>query len=201
MMPRTKQRTPELRAKLLESAVDVLGREGTAGFTTRSIAHAADTSPPAVYELFGDRSGLIREVFFEGFRLLGSQLAALQEAGDPRADLIAMAATYREFVRRNPELAQVMFSRPFTDFSPGRAEIRKSSSVRDRIVATVRRSVEAGQLIGDEVDIAHAIVALIQGLAAAESSRRLGTSKASVNRRWSLAIDALLDGFAPASCR
>jgi len=29
---------------------------------------------------------------------------------------------------------------------------------------------------------------------AAESSRRLGTSKASIDRRWALAIDALLDG-------
>jgi AcrR family transcriptional regulator len=195
-MPRTKQRTPELRAKLLDSAVDLLAREGSAGFTTRRIARAADTSPPAVYELFGDRRGLIREVFFEGFRLLGAQLAALETTADPRADLIAMTAAYRDFVRRNPELAQVMFSRPFTDFSPGGAEIRKSGSVRERIVAAVRRCIEAGELAGDEVDIAHAIVALTQGLAAAETSRRLGTSKASVDRRWALAVGALLDGFA-----
>jgi AcrR family transcriptional regulator len=195
-MPRTKQRTPELRTKLLDSAVDLLAREGSAGFTTRRVARAADTSPPAVYELFGDRGGLIRAVFFEGFRLLGTRLAALEETDDPRADLVAMTAAYRDFVRRNPELAQVMFSRPFTDFSPAGAEIRKSGSVRERIVAAVRRCIDAGLLAGDEVDIAHAIVALTQGLAAAESARRLGTSKASVDRRWAVAIDALLDGFA-----
>jgi AcrR family transcriptional regulator len=194
-MPRTKQRTPELRAKLLDSAVEVLGREGSAGFTTRRVARAADTSPPAVYELFGDRGGLIREVFFEGFRRLGARLATLEETADPRADLVAMTGAYRDFVRRNPELAQVMFSRPFTDFSPGGAEIRKSGSVRERIVAAVRRCIDAGELQGDEVDVAHAVVALTQGLAAAETSRRLGTSKASVDRRWALAIDALLDGF------
>jgi AcrR family transcriptional regulator len=194
-MPRTKQRTPELRAKLLDSAVDLIAREGSAGFTTRRVASAADTSAPAVYELFGDRRGLIREVFFEGFRQLGAQLAALETTADPRADLIAMTGAYRDFVRRNPELAQVMFSRPFTDFSPGGAEIRKSGSVRERIVAAVRRCIEAGLLAGDEVDIAHAIVALTQGLAAAESARRLGTSKASIDRRWALAIGALLDGF------
>jgi AcrR family transcriptional regulator len=195
-MPRTKQRTPEMRARLLDSAVAVLGREGSAGFTTRSIARAAETSPPAVYELFGDRSGLIRAVFFEGFRRLGTQLAALEESDDPRTDLVAMTAAYREFVRRNPELAQVMFSRPFTDFSPGGAELRKSGSVRERIVAAVRRCIEAGQLAGDEVDIAQAIVALTQGLAAAESARRLGSSKAAADRRWALAIGALLDGLA-----
>jgi AcrR family transcriptional regulator len=195
-MPRTKQRTPELRAKLLDSAVELLAREGSAGFTTRRVARAADTSAPAVYELFGDRRGLIREVFFEGFRQLGTELAALEQTDDPRADLVAMTATYRAFVRRNPELSQVMFSRPFTDFSPGGAEIRKSGSVRERIVTAVRRAIAAGQLAGDEVDIAHAVVALTQGLAAAESARRLGTSKASIDRRWAVALDALLDGFA-----
>jgi AcrR family transcriptional regulator len=195
-MPRTKQRTPELRAKLLDSAVELLAREGSAGFTTRRVARGAATSPPAVYELFGDRRGLIRAVFFEGFRQLGAELAALEQTDDPRADLVAMAAAYRAFVRRNPELAGVMFSRPFTDFSPGGAELRKSGSVRERIVAAVRRAVAAGQLAGDEVDVAHAVVALTQGLAAAETSRRLGTSKSSVDRRWALAIDALLDGFA-----
>ncbi len=195
-MPRTKQRTPELRARLLDSAVEVLGREGTAGFTTRRVARAADTSPPAVYELFGDRGGLIRAVFFEGFRQLGARLAALEHTDDPRADLVAMTAAYRDFVRRNPELAGVMFSRPFTDFSPAGAEIRKSGSVRERIVAAVRRCTDAGLLAGDEVDIAHAVVALTQGLAGAETARRLGSSKASIDRRWALAIDALLDGFA-----
>jgi AcrR family transcriptional regulator len=173
-MPRTKQRTPEMRARLLDSAVDVLGDAGSAGFTTRRVARAADTSPPAVYELFGDRAGLIRAVFFEGFRRLGKQLAALAESDNPRADLVAMTDAYRGFVRRNPELAQVMFSRPFTDFSPAGAEIRKSGSVRERIVAAVRRCLEAGVLAGDEVDIAHAVVALTQGLAAAETARRLG---------------------------
>jgi AcrR family transcriptional regulator len=196
-VPRTKQRTPELRALLLEAAVELLGREGSPGFTTREVARAAGTSPPAVYELFGDRAGLIREVFFEGFRLLAAELAALERTDDPLADLHAMADVYRDFWRRNPELAGVMFSRPFTDFSPGATERRKTASVREQIVTAVRRCIEAGRLAGDEVDIAHALVALVQGLAAAETSRRLGTSKASVERRRKAALTALLTGFAP----
>jgi AcrR family transcriptional regulator len=196
-MPRTKQRTPEMRARLLDAAVEVLASEGSPGFTTRRIAEAADTSAPAVFELFGDRAGLIREVFFEGFRLLAAELAALEPTDDPIADLHAMADAYRDFWRDNPELAQVMFSRPFTDFSPGAAERRKSGSVREQIVAAVARCTAAGRLEGDEVDIAHALVALVQGLAAAETSRRLGTSRASIERRRTTAINALLAGFSP----
>jgi AcrR family transcriptional regulator len=194
-MPRPKQRTPELRDRVLSVAVALLARDGVSGFTTRSVAHAAETSTPAVYELFGDKGGLVREVFFEGFRLLRARLETTADSGEPRTDLVALLALYRGFIRENEVLSEVMFSRPFTDFEPGESELEASSSVRTFIVEHVRRCIDAGLLHGDETDIAHVLVALTQGLAAAENARRLGSSQASIDRRWALAIDALLDGL------
>jgi AcrR family transcriptional regulator len=194
-MPRTKQRTPELRDRVLAEAVDLLGEEGAAGLTARSLAARAATSAPAVYELFGDKSGVIRELYFEGFRQLGAELAAVAESADPVADLWSLAAAYRRFIRAHRELAEVMFSRPFTDFSPGPDELAATSSVRILIVDRVRRCIKAGRLRGDETDVAHVLVALIQGMAFAEAAGRLGTSTESVERRWRLALGAVLDGF------
>jgi hypothetical protein len=90
-----------------------------------------------------------------------------------------------------------MFSRPFTDFEPGESELQASSSVRVFIVERVRRCIDAGVLLGEETDVAHVLVALTQGLAAAENARRLGGSDESVDRRWRLAVDAVLDGLDP----
>jgi AcrR family transcriptional regulator len=194
-VPRPKQRTPELRAHVLAVAVDVLGREGAAGFTARGVATRARTSTPAIYELFGGKGGLLREVFFEGFRLLHRHLDAAPRTDDPRADLVTLLRRYREFVRANPVLTEVMFSRPFTDFEPGPAERKASGSVRTFIVARVRRCTEAGVLHGNDTDIAHVLVSLAQGMAAAENARRLGTSRESVDRRWDLAIAAVLSGL------
>jgi AcrR family transcriptional regulator len=196
-VPRAKQRTPELRDHVLRVAVGMLAAEGVTGFTTRKVAEQAATSTPAVYELFGDKAGLLRAVFFEGFRLLRDGFGQLAESGDPRADLIRVAGACRAFVRGNPVLAEVMFSRPFADFDPGPAELRAGSAVREFIVARVRRCTEAGILRGDSTDIAHALVALTQGLAAQETAGWLGTSRASVDRRWDLAVSALLDGLGP----
>jgi hypothetical protein len=139
----------------------------------------------------------VREVFFEGFRLLRSRLEDLTDTEDPEADLLRLFGIYRDFMRTNPVLAEVMFSRPFTDFEPGESEAIASGSVRTFIVEHVRRCTERGALKGDETDIAHVLVALAQGLAAAENARRLGTSKTSVDRRWTLAFSAVLAGFAP----
>jgi AcrR family transcriptional regulator len=181
---------------VLAAALELLAREGVRGFTTRRLAHAADTSTPAVYELFGDKAGLVRELFFAGFRLLRARLDELEETDDPRAGLLAMAESYRGFIRENPVLAEVMFSRPFSDFEPSADERRAGASVRLFVLERVRRGTAAGLLHGDETDIAHALVALVQGLALAENARRLGRSRASVDRRWALALGGLLDGLA-----
>lgn len=197
-MPRAKQRTPALRDRVLDTAVATLADGGVAGFTTRRIAQGAATSLPAVYELFGDKAGLVREVFFEGFRQLRRRFDALVASDDPLADLEGVVDALRGFVGEKPFLAEVMFSRPFADFGPGPEDLLATGSVRQFIVGQVRRCVDAGLLAGDETDIAHVLVALAQGLAAQETAGWLGTSSASVDRRWALALRAVLDGLAPA---
>jgi hypothetical protein len=105
--------------------------------------------------------------------------------------------SFRLFVRDNPVLAELMFSRPFADFDPGPAERRAGDEVRQFIVGTVRRCVTAGVMAGDEADIAHVIVAMAQGLARQETAGWLGSTQASMDRRWDLAMTAVLDGLRP----
>jgi AcrR family transcriptional regulator len=193
-VPRAKQRTPELRDRVLRVAVALLAREGAAQLTTRKVAERAETSTPAVYELFGDKAGLVREIFFEGFRMLRRAFDGITETDDPRADLAHVMHAFRAFIRENPVLAELMFLRRFTDFDPGPSEREAGRAVREFIVGHVQRCIDAGLFSGDATDIAHALVALTQGLAANEVAGWLGTSKASVDRRWQLAIDAMLDG-------
>ena len=175
----------------------LLAREGVAGFTARCVAREADTSTPAVYELFGDKGGLLRAVYFDGFRQLRDRLDNLEESDDPAADLFQFVETYRSFVRENRVLSEVMFSRPFTDFDPVPSELEASGSVREFIVELVRRCIAAGVLGNDETDVAHVLVALVQGLAAAEGARRLGTTSESIDRRWVLGVHALVEGLSP----
>ena len=194
-MPRPKQRTPELRDRVLQVAISALNEDGLSGFTTRQVAEQAGTSVPAVYELFGDKAGLLRAVFFEGFRMLARQLLAVPETDDAVADVEQLIPVFRRFCLDYPALARVMFSRPFQDFDPGPEELA-SPSVREVFVGRIKRCTDAGLLTGDPLDIAHVLLALAQGLAVQEGGRWLGKSKASVNRRWEVAVTGLLRGFA-----
>jgi AcrR family transcriptional regulator len=194
-MPRVKQRTPELRDRVLEVAVAVLSEHGVSGFTTRRVAERAHTSVPAVYELFTDKAGLVRAVYFEGFRRLGRALADVSETADPVDDLERVIPVFRRFCLDYPALARVMFSRPFQDFDPDAAEHAAGPSVREVLIGKVRRCVDAGVIAGDPTDIAHVLLALAQGLAVQEGGRWLGTSTASVDRRWDVGVRGLLRGF------
>ena len=196
-MPRAKKRTPALRDHLLRVALETLRDDGVSGFTTRKVAERASTSIPAVYELFGDRAGLVRQMFFEGFRTLAGRFAEVTDSDDPRSDLLGVFALFRTFVHANPALAEVMFSRPFADFDPGPDDLQAGTTVREFIVRHVRRCVDAGQTVGDATDIAHVLLAVAQGLASQESAGWLGTSRASINRRWSLAFRGVLRGLEP----
>jgi AcrR family transcriptional regulator len=194
-VPRLKQRTNDLRERGLATALAVLAEDGVTGLTTRAVAHRAGASVPAIYEVFGDKAGLIREVFIEGFRLLGADLAALPANEDPLDALRELAVRFRRFVVRNPVLAEVMFSRPFADFDPTADEVKPAVTVRRIFVRHVRTAVDAGLLTGDPTDIALVFFTLVDGMAAAENARRLGSSKQSVDRRWRLAVTALLRGL------
>jgi AcrR family transcriptional regulator len=196
-LPRPKQRTPELRDRVVRTAVALLAADGVAGFTTRRVAESAETSIPAVYELFGDRAGLVREVYLAGFRQLRTRLEALALTADVRTDLTVAVVSLRAFVRDNPALADVMFTRPFADYSPGADEMRATAPVRELFVGRVRRCIDVGVLVGNQNDIAHVLLALALGLAAQETAGWLGSSTASRDRRWAVAFQATLAGFAP----
>src|SRR5262249_12514503 len=152
-----------LRRRVLYAAVATLLRRGAAGFTTREVAREAKTSVPAVYELFGDKNGLERAVFFEGFRRLGGHLNAIDETRDARADLVATLMGLRSFIIGQPELAKLMFAHRFADFDPGPTEVQAGTGVRRVFVERVQRV-----LPGDATDAAHVLIALTQGLAATE---------------------------------
>jgi len=194
-MPRAKKRTADLRDHVLAVAVDVVCAHGVSGLTTRRVAEQAGTSVPAIYELFTDKAGLVRQVYLEGFRRLGRAMVTVEETGEPVTDLQALIPVFRQFCLRYPALARVMFSRPFEDLGPGPTGLTQAPTVRDVLLSKVRRCVDAGQLCGRPDDIAHALLALAQGLAVQEAGGWLGTTAESVDRRWSVGVASLLRGF------
>lgn len=185
-----------LREEVLDAAVALLEADRTA-VTARAVATAAGTSTAAVYELFGDKGGLLRAVFYESFRRLHDDLAALPAGDDPRRDLVALLAAVRRFALAHPMMFELMFARPFAELDPDPADSEAAAGIMRIVLAAVGRAQRAQLLGGDRRDVAHVLVAVNRGLVATELAGLAGSTRANVERRWRLGIDAVLDGLAP----
>ncbi|MBO0729810.1 MAG: TetR/AcrR family transcriptional regulator [Acidimicrobiaceae bacterium] len=194
-MPPRKLRTSDLRDELLQCAVMVLEQEGPVAVRARRVASAAGTSTGALYELFGDKTGLVRGIFYEGFRMLAARLHEVPNTSDARANVVALLEGSRAFALEHPMLFEVMYARPFGEFDPTPDDLRVGRAVYDLVVREVRRWLAQARSGADAVDAAHALVALNRGLVATELAGLLGRSVASRERRWQLAIAAQLDGL------
>lgn len=120
------------RARLLDVALEVFGREGFAGATTRRISEEAGASLPTLNYYFGDKEGLYRacaEAIAERYRTAMGEAAvrsveALQAPMDPsaaRAELKRLFADLARFLMTDDggRMRALFVQREMTD--PGAA--------------------------------------------------------------------------------
>jgi len=194
-MARPRTHDHELRARLLEEGGRILAVEGPGALTTRRLAEASGTSTSAVYTLFGDKAGLVRAMFSEGFRRLAAWFAEVPRTDDPKADLLALALAYRANALANPNLYDLMFGCPFPDTRPTPEEERESIRTFLTLVEMVERAQQAGGIGGgDPYDVAVALFALVHGLASLELKGWLGAGQEAATR-WDGALQATVDGL------
>jgi len=185
----------KLRLRLLDEGGRLLAAEGPAGLTVRRLAERAGTSPSAVYSLFGDKGGLIEEMFHEGFRRFASRIAEIHPTDDPLANLQAFGGAYRDNARANPHLYDLMFGHLFPQFDPAERIQAFAMATFQALVDTVQRSLDAGLLGGGEaVEIASILFAQAHGLASLELAGWLGPPERA-DRVWRNSLGLTLDGL------
>ena len=105
---RTKQRE-ELRAQILESAREIVSREGYRALTMRRIAEAIEYSPAAIYQYFENRDAIAAALMDQGFEELAEVLEPLASIADPAQRLEAAGRAYVAFGLDRPETYRLMF--------------------------------------------------------------------------------------------
>jgi len=93
------------RSAILDSALDMLAREGEAGFSVRKLAADFGVDPMTVLHHFHSREELLRAI---ADRALATVTLPLP-SGDWRRDLLAVANAYRDLARRYPKLFHLHF--------------------------------------------------------------------------------------------
>lgn len=153
----------DLRATLLEAAVDVIRERGVSGLSLRECARRAGVSHAAPYRHFAGKEALLMAVAGEGFRMLVTAgRESMVELTDPGERLDAYGVAYVQFAIDNPERHRLMFAAAL-DSTLATEEDLKSSVEAFELLETA-----TGETLGPGEDVAGAAFAfwsLVHGMA------------------------------------
>ncbi len=219
-MGRPRLRTETLRQRFVDEAILLIETEGIEAITTRGIAERSESSLAALNELFGGKAGLVSAAALHGFSLLATAIDvdidagtvdALvsgpaggpggERAGGAMTAVAGLCRAHREFSRANPRLLALMYSRPFAEFGPDDQDRVVAAAIRRRFTAAVATAVGEPANSRTVNDSAIGLVALLEGLTRQERAGTLGSTVASMDRRWTAALDTYLSGMLAANGR
>jgi len=191
-----------LRAKLLETAIDIIREEGVEAVTLRALAARIGVSHAAPYRHFASKRALLAAIATEGFRLmLDSQREWLDQSGaDPLSQVRATGIAYIDFAQKFPEHFRIMFGRevgPRNKFPELQAA---STPTFMAVVEGVRECQAAGIMRTDSAtNIAMMLWAAVHGLTILAMDKqiplRLGDDREMVRSVGRVMTDAITEGF------
>src|SRR5215467_13631488 len=143
-MGRPREHGATERAALLEAAAGILGAEGAAAVTVRRVADQVGTTTRAVYSVFGDKDGMLRELNHIAAETMRRHHEAVPVAEDPVTEFPALALAYRDAVLEQPNLYEMWIasiSTPGPPPYPPDSDAALTYRSHERVLDTVIRCV------------------------------------------------------------
>jgi AcrR family transcriptional regulator len=177
----------DLRAALLDAAMEVLEQDGATALSLRAVARRAGVSPAAPYRHYADREALVSAVAAVGYLDLAERLGAAHPAPSTAEQLADVAVAYVRFAIERPALFRIMFSEPCDRDND------------ERVAATAAVTLYLREIVArafpdsDPEALAPAIWALVHGLAFLHLDGKLDAADpAAVDAHVSDAVAAVL---------
>jgi AcrR family transcriptional regulator len=183
---------------LLRAANELLATEGPAALTVRRISTAAHVSTMSLYDRFGDKNGVVDELFIAGFEELSKAVSrASQKANSPLEALAAGLKAYRRWALANRTHCSVMFGGVFGDYEPSPLAQVIALHAFEILIDGVQKAMDAGVLLRqDPLAVAGSLWASTHGHVVLELAG-VGEGVGLTAQHFDVTLTTLLRGFAP----
>jgi AcrR family transcriptional regulator len=156
------------RREILAAASALLYEGGPEGLTIRRLALRCGYTAPAIYQIFGDKAGLLDAILREAIANLTERLATLPEQPDPIALMRVQFKEIVRFGREHPTHFRLMEALTPDQVLP----IPNATETRQRLDKQVEDFARTGMIGRIDAETFHqAIWALLHGLIALPASR------------------------------
>jgi AcrR family transcriptional regulator len=107
---RKEKEREEMRNLILSTAKKLFVEKGYEQTSVRNIASEISYSHGTIYLYFKDKDAIFQEISKQGFNVLTEKVKALTALDNPIVRLVAMGRAYIDFVRKNPDIYELMFT-------------------------------------------------------------------------------------------
>jgi AcrR family transcriptional regulator len=186
----------DFRERLCAAAEHLFAEHGPEAVTMRQLAAELGVSPMTPYRYFKDKDDILAAVRAAGFgRFAKAMEAAFHGEADPVKRSEAVGRAYARFALEQPDAYRLMFDLSQPNEADYPELVAASTRARDMLIGQAKGMVDAGQIEGDPVLIAHMLWAALHGGLVLQLAGKLGPSiDPSVLRRST--FQAILKGLA-----
>ncbi len=134
----------DVRAQLLDAAVNVFAEAGFRGATTRRIAHAAGVNEVTLFRHFGSKEGLIMEAIYRSLEALHTEVRLPEVPVDPYAELLDWTSKHYRFILEHQRLIKAAMAEARTRPDMSCVGRRVSETIDPPLHAYLARLQERG---------------------------------------------------------
>ena len=166
---RRSQNRADARRTILEATEALLVEEGYQAFSIRRLVDRCGYSAPSIYNYFGDKSGLIRDLVEDRFRRFVSDLESLPLGEDPVRNMFLLSRAFVDFGLRHSIHYWLLSTSLEDEIGEPPPAAEEARAILEGPLAELD---SAGRLRGDHETVKQATWALLHGLISLQTSRR-----------------------------
>jgi AcrR family transcriptional regulator len=194
------QHQQKLREGILDDASDLLVQKGPNALTMRRIAETVGCSTTVLYTMFGNKQGLVDELYLRGFNILRQSLEAVSHPGNTNDYIYALCLAYRDFALSNQTYYSIMFFKVIPKYAPSGTNLKLGQDSLELLVQAIQNDVSDREVTRDEAwEIARVIWATVHGHVGLELIGHFNYAEVSPQQMLERALQALVNELLPAT--